>query len=66
MAREENARLTFTTLALAVVLFLSVALAASILLAMPEALEALSAPAFGAPWMTAPAPETHRTVCAAT
>ena len=39
-------------LGLATVLFATVTAAASILITLPEALEALAIPAFGAPWIT--------------
>ena len=40
-------------LALAVVLLVMIFAAASILIALPEALETAATPAFGAPWITA-------------
>ena len=40
-------------LVLATLLMLTVTASASILITLPESLDAVSAPAFGAPWMTA-------------
>jgi len=45
----------YAMLALAAVLVLTVAVAAAILIILPEALDAVSSPAFGAPWITATA-----------
>ena len=52
---RSTARFDYTMFALAGVLFLTITAAASILLTLPEALETVAAPAFGAPWITAPA-----------
>ena len=56
--REHASPQTFDHLmvGLAGVLFLTVASCASILITLPEALDAVSSPAMGAPWMTVSAP----------
>ena len=46
---------------LAAVLVATIMATASILITLPEALEAVATPAFGAPWITAPAPGNIRT-----
>lgn len=58
-ARASSTHQTFDhlMLGLAGVLFIIVASAASILITLPEALDAVSSPAMGAPWMTVSAPE---------
>lgn len=50
---ESNATFDHCMLTLAAVLVLTLASAASILVTLPEALEAVATPAFGAPWITA-------------
>ena len=50
---ENSARFEYTMLGLGTVLFLTVTSAASILITLPEALESVASPAFGAPWITA-------------
>ena len=47
-----TARFDYTMLGLAAVFLVTLTAAASILITLPEALEAVSAPAFGAPWIT--------------
>ena len=70
---KNSATFDHCMVALAVFLVFTLASAASILVTLPEALDAVATPAFGAPWITAAAPaNTHdqrhhpaaRTTCA--
>lgn len=55
-----TARFGHCMAALATVVFVTFASAATILVTLPEALEAVATPAFGAPWITAPAAPERR------
>ena len=54
---KRTAILELTMLALAGTFLVTIGLAASILITLPEALETVATPAFGAPWITAPEPK---------